>query len=91
MQTLLYSSRPVLEFSCQVFNCLLSLRANSSGQLGFHGDDGSTEYSPFQVCTLSGGQRSIPQSVLDLRGVFEAVTSCLEKVRGEGDGEGVTV
>lgn len=71
-------------FSDQVFNCLLCLRANSTGQLGFHDNDSNKDidYSPFHVCTLSGGQRSttVPQSVLELGGVFEAVTACLEKV-----------
>ena len=71
--------------SSQVFNCLLSLRADCSGQLGFHddGDDSKDiKYSPFHVCTLTGGHRSaaVPQSVLQLGGVFETASACLEKV-----------
>ena len=29
---------------------------------------------------------SVPQTVLDLGGVFQAATSCLEKVRARGEG-----
>lgn len=87
-QCICTNKSPILFMSCsfsdQVFNCLLCLRANSTGQLGFHDNDSNKDidYSPFHVCTLSGGQRSttVPQSVLELGGVFEAVTACLEKV-----------
>ena len=59
------------------------MRADKTGQLGFYDSDLSDlKYSPFNVCMLAGGQRSLPfpQNVLHFGGVFEAVTSCLSKV-----------
>lgn len=53
------------------------------GQLGYFDDDSpELKYSPFTVCTVDGGQRSMAFSctVLHLRGVFDAVQACLYKV-----------
>ena len=67
----------------QVFNCLLSMRADKTGQVGFYDDNLSDlKYSPFHICTPDGGQRSMPfsRTILHLGGVFEAVRACLSKV-----------
>lgn len=72
----------LLSFSLQIFNCLLRLRADKMGQLGFIDDESpELKYSPFNVC-IDGGQRSMPFScnILHLRGVFDAVQSCLYRV-----------
>ena len=68
--------------SLQIFNCLLSMRANEAGQLGFQDSDSQEiRYSPFHVCTPGGGQRSMAFSptILQFGGVFEAVLACLSQ------------
>lgn len=67
----------------QIFNCLLSMRADKTGQVGFYDKDlRELKYSPFHVCTPDGGQKSMPfaRTIFHLGGVFEAVTACLHKV-----------
>ena len=59
------------------------MRADKMGQVGFYDSDYSKlKYSPFHVCTLDGGERSMPfpRTILHLGGVFEVVMACLSKV-----------
>ena len=70
-------------FFPQIFDCLLSMRADKNGQVGFYDNDLSElKYSPFHVCNPDGGQRSMPfaRTIFHFGGVFEAATACLNKV-----------
>lgn len=62
------------------------------GLLGFYDEEiPELKYSPFYVCTVDGGQRSMEFSctALHLKGVFDAVQACLYRV-GELGVEWVT-
>lgn len=73
----------------KIFNCLLSLRANDDGFVGFH-DDSETSYSPFYVCQRTDSQEidndvdeweglTLQGVFLDYGRVFSAVMDCLTK------------
>ena len=62
------------------------MRANDVGQVGFH-DKEKRELvcSPYYVCSPGRGLHSLPFSptILEFRGVFEAIMACLKKVCAE--------
>lgn len=77
----------------QIFSCILSLRSNELGQMGYPDKDGHLKFSPFFVCFSPDGFSPVPTSLstvprslltptlLDLHSTFTAVLVCLEKVR----------
>lgn len=77
----------------QVFNCVMNLRCNEKGQLGFW-EELSVQFSPFYVCSLPEaevcvvGQEATP-TTLELALLLQAAMACLKHVSIRAGAPGV--
>ena len=68
----------------QIFNCVMNLRCNEKGQLGFW-EESAAQFSPFYVCSppeaeaIDVGQEATP-TTLELPLLLQATLACLKHV-----------